>query len=335
MIESLHNHTTTSDGVMTHQELFDLAQEKGFSVLAFTDHDAVPGEEVVKQLESLRDQKLKWIIGTEITAVLPQELNVPATLHMIGLFVDPFNKELLEHTKKAQAARVERMVMMVKNLRDLGYVITVDDCLRASNGDSVGRPHIVMALGEYEENQLVTDRLVEEMKRDAEHDEEIKKKFERMIANGPENYLYDLVLSGNAYKRGYVEITYVPSFDEAVRLIRNAGGIATLAHYFTFSKHVPLNMVREMLKSGRIDGMETIYGLHSLGGALEPVIHDERRALKDIVHNTGAIASGGGDIHTKEDLELYVNAHALTQESVGMTEAILSTGKVDRRWSSL
>ena len=63
-IESLHTHTVLSDGKLTHREMFDLAESLGISVLAFTDHDAVSSPEIMAELETLRDRKTKWIIGT-------------------------------------------------------------------------------------------------------------------------------------------------------------------------------------------------------------------------------------------------------------------------------
>ena len=56
-LESLHTHTTLSDGKMTHRELFDLAQSLGIAILAFTDHDAVPSPEIMAEIETFRAVK--------------------------------------------------------------------------------------------------------------------------------------------------------------------------------------------------------------------------------------------------------------------------------------
>jgi len=59
-IESLHTHTTLSDGKLSHRELFELAESLGISVLAYTDHDAVPSPTTVAELETFRGRKTKW-----------------------------------------------------------------------------------------------------------------------------------------------------------------------------------------------------------------------------------------------------------------------------------
>ncbi len=159
-IESLHTHTTLSDGKMTHRELFDLAESLGISVLAFTDHDAVPTPEIMAEIETLRDRKTKWVVGIEITADLPKELR-PETgsMHIIGLFIDPTNAALAEHCRLAQEARIKRMNQIVSKLQTLGFKISANDCLEMSGGESVGRPHIVQALSKYPENNIIREQI--------------------------------------------------------------------------------------------------------------------------------------------------------------------------------
>jgi len=100
------------------------AEKNGFGVIAFTDHDILPSKEKLAELKSYKGP-VKWFIGCEITSGLPKELGGgPASMfHILGLFVDPLNKELLAHSKKALAARAERMERIVENLRGIGFKI--------------------------------------------------------------------------------------------------------------------------------------------------------------------------------------------------------------------
>jgi len=43
--ESLHNHTSISNGAQTHLEVLEIAEKYGFGTIAFTDHDTLPNEE--------------------------------------------------------------------------------------------------------------------------------------------------------------------------------------------------------------------------------------------------------------------------------------------------
>lgn len=336
--ESLHTHTTLSDGKLSHQEMFELAESLGVSVVAFTDHDALPNDTALKYLESVRDSSAKWVIGVEITAGLPKELSGTPNggLHIIGLFVDPKNAALLEHCKKAQEARVTRMKTMVANLTALGFRIDEEDCLRASGGDSVGRPHVVEALRTYPENERVMKDLAEKMRKDAEHDEGLRVKYERMMEAGERQFPYTLVLSGDAYAPAYVETTYSPDLDEAVALIRGAGGIASIAHYFTIKNKMPLSFIEQLLKEKRIDGMETVYGIRLLEeeSSRKDEIIEEQNELKRYIALHGALETGGADAHTEEDMRNFAAKTRFSERTAGFTQKILDLGRADRKFSS-
>lgn len=335
-IESLHTHTTLSDGKLTHRQMFELAQSIGLSVIAFTDHDAVPSPDIMKELEELRGRTTKWIIGVEVTADLPKELS-PATaaMHIIGLFVDPTNEALIKHCHLAQEARVRRMKKIVENLQALGFKITDEDCFEMSGGESVGRPHIVRALAKYPENNLVTEKIRKEMAAEAATNPEIQERYSQMMQRGETQYPYVLFLSSGAYRKGYVEHDYMPDLDEAVKLIRDAGGVAVIAHYYTIRSKMPLDIFEKLLAEKRIDGAEVIYGLREYNTPGEEAINNERQALREIIERQGALGLGGSDAHTEEDLERYAMNDWFSNESVGFTKKVLATGKVNKSFSSL
>lgn len=317
--------------------MFELAQSVGVSVIAFTDHDAVPDDTELAYLESVCGAETKWIIGVEITAGLPQELpdQSHGGLHIIGLFVDPKNVALLRHCERAQIARVERMEKIVANLQNLGFTITAEDCLRASGGESVGRPHIVEALAAHPENQTIMMHMMEEMKKDAKQDPVLRKKYERMIESGERQFPYTLFLSGDSYRKAYAEPSYCPDLDEAVKLIHNAGGIASIAHYFSVKKKMPLPFIEKLLREKRIDGMETVYGLWHVGQSDEQEMKDDQKELGCLLDLYGGLRTGGSDAHTEEEMRRYASLKDFSQESAGMAQKILDSGMVNRRFSSL
>jgi predicted metal-dependent phosphoesterase TrpH len=336
-IESLHTHTTLSDGKLSYREMFELAETLGVSVVAFTDHDALPNDETLAYLESVREFKTKWIAGIEITSGLPKELSGQSHggLHIIGLFVDPKNAKLVEHCGKAQIARRERMGSMVASLKNLGFTITTEDCLRASDGDSVGRPHVVEALAMHSENQSVMMLLMEEMRKDSEHDPALRIQYESMLEAGERQFPYTLFLSADSYKKAYTEPTYAPDLDETVALIRAAGGIASIAHYFTIKKKMPLPFIEQLLKEKRIDGVETVYGMWNIGKNTEKEMRDDQKELKHLLALHDGLETGGSDAHKEEDMRQYVLLTDFSSKSVGLTQKILNSGRVNCRFSSL
>jgi len=336
-IESLHNHTTLSDGKLTHSELFIAAERAGVSVLAFTDHDALPNQATVIYLESQRSRAIKWIIGIEMTSALPRELgSVPTSnFHIIGLFVDPENPELREHCRKAQESRLKRMREMVGNLKALGFVITEEDCLKASGGDSVGRPHIVEALNYHTENIPTMKRLLVEMEEAGKSDPVIATKYAQMIEKGERSYPYALFLTPDAFRPIYAEHDYIPDMDEVVRLIRGAGGLAFIAHYCYVRSKLPIELLEKIMQEKRIDGVEVVYGLGNYGTSEEKAVDEERKILKEMLAKYGLLASGGADAHAPKDIDFYAESEFFSKDSIGLTKALLESGKANMRFSSL
>lgn len=334
--ETLHTHTTLSDGKLSHREMFELAQSLGVAVIAFTDHDAVPTPKIMAELLVQRERTLKWIVGIEITADLPRELKPDkCAMHIIGLFVDPTNEALVRHCHRAQEARVKRMKEIVSKLQNLGFKITAEDCLEMSGGESVGRPHIVQAIKKYPENNLVMEKIRLEMADEATRDLAIQEQYARMMQKGEHSYPYTLFLSPGAFRQGYADHDYMPDIDETVKLIRDSGGIAILAHYFTVKQKISLSALEKILSEKRLDGVEVVYGLREYGTTGEAEMNKERQALREMAEKYGALALGGSDAHTVDDLEKFVMNDWFSRETVGFTEKILATGKVSKAFSSL
>lgn len=335
-IESLHNHTTLSDGKLSHTEMFNLAESLNISVIAFTDHDAVPTPEILNEIEALRGRDTKWILGIELTTDLPHEINSFHTaVHIIGLFVDPHNIALQEHCRRAQEARIRRMEKIVESLQRLGFIITAEDCLKASGGESVGRPHIVEALKKRTENNVVIEKLRVEMKWVAERDPKIKEQYDRMIQKGESAYPYTLFLTPESFRSAYYEYDYMPTLDDGVSLIRSAGGLAILAHYHTVSKKMPMDILEKLFAEKRIDGVEVVYGLREYDTVGENAIVNERNNVRALAQKYNAIISGGSDAHRKEDQEFYASNEWFSGETNGFTANILARRIANKKFSSL
>ena len=144
--ETLHCHTTLSDGLLTHGEVLDECRDNNIGIVAFTDHDILPSEEKIRKLKTL-NHDTKFITGIEMSANYVAEHDDDiSNFHIIGLFVDPTNKKILAHCKKAQEKRIERGNRMVKNISNIGFSLTMEDIENFMEDGSMGRPHIAMAI---------------------------------------------------------------------------------------------------------------------------------------------------------------------------------------------
>jgi hypothetical protein len=90
-------------------------------------------------------------------------------------------------------------------------------------------------------------------------------------------------------------------------------------------------MLEELITQGRLDGAEVLYGLAFNGTSRHEEILRELAAVGELISRHSAMRSAGADAHRKEDLEQYLPYAGGT---AGMAEAILATGKADRRFSS-
>lgn len=329
--ESLHTHTNESDGAASHEEVLKAAEANGFGTVAFTDHDSVLSPDHLKRLRRY-DGPVEWISGVEFSSGLPRERGggTASNVHITGLFVDPTNEDLLEHCQKTHEARDERMQKIVENLQGLGFRISKEDCLEASGGESVGRPHIVQAIMKHEgENQEILDNLKGEMREAAKHDEEIAEKYQEVEAD-PKQLPYKLFLDGEAFKKGvYVEYSYWQDFDSAVELIRNAGGIAVLAHWWTAAKKIDRELLEQIVRDGRIDGLETSFPLaRQTNNTQEDVLQEIAKT-----HNCPGVTAV--DLH---ELNTFADLAGLPEEAAsttGTTRRLIEATGVSTEWSSL
>ena len=94
---NLHCHTTNSDGSFTPEEIKKFYKEKGYSVIAFTDHDGlVPHPE-------LEDKDFLPLNGyeMEINEETDTEFRFKKTCHMCLIAVEPDNlKQVCYHRER-------------------------------------------------------------------------------------------------------------------------------------------------------------------------------------------------------------------------------------------
>ncbi len=137
----LHVHSVYSDGSDTPEELIALAEERGLTAMALTDHDTVGGIEPL--LHAASTSSIEPVPGIELSAECAR-----GTMHILGYFIDPACPELLEKIEKVRAGREERNMEILKKLNKLGYVLMWSDVEKQAGCDVVGRPHFADALVE-------------------------------------------------------------------------------------------------------------------------------------------------------------------------------------------
>ncbi len=297
----LHCHTTFSDGTLSYREVLDKCQEYDIGTVAFTDHDILIPEEKFKELTALK-HPVRFISGIEFSATgIPEVEGEIPSLHIIGLFVDHKNKALKDYCDIAKTKRRERITILVDKLNKAGFSVTEEDVEKESLDGTFGRPHIVRAVLAKNENFAVIERALMALKKKAEDDPTLLEKYEEVKSHDRNQQMFDLFLGD----KPFVPDIYTPSLrqvplDFGVKLIRDAGGIAILAHPSYYRDKIGVDLIEKLAKEGRIDGIETVFAM-SPDGILGDEFREDMNAYRDINERYGLASGGGGDFHTPED----------------------------------
>src|SRR3954454_12918080 len=144
-------------------------------------------------------------------------------LHVCGYWVDL--EKIGPACDRAQEERRNRAGEIVENLRREGFDLTLEDAIReAGAADSIGRPHIAKAAG----------------------------------ATGDLGPFFEEYLVPGA--KAFVPRRW-PTAEEAVATIRNAGGVAVVAHPYCDVEDPA--QVEDLVRSLKPDGIEVYYPSHT------------------------------------------------------------------------
>jgi predicted metal-dependent phosphoesterase TrpH len=245
----LHTHSNRSDGTDSPAELVRNAKAVGLDVVALTDHDATTGWD--DAVAAGRSVGIHVVRGIEISTRFHGE-----SVHLLGYEFDPGDAALVAELRRVLDGREGRLPQMLARLAEHGIDITMAD-VAAQSGDAAasGRPHIADA----------------------------------MVAKG---YLADRdeAFDGwlDADGKAYVD-RYAAPLLEAVRLVKDAGGKAVIAHPWSRGSDAVLTAAAlEELAAAGLDGIEVDHNDHD----------DKARAgLRDIARALGLVQTGSSDYH--------------------------------------
>ena len=192
------------------------AERADLTALAITDHDIVSG--VAPARASALDLDLEIVAGVEFSTNLENH-----EIHMLGLFVDDANDELIKCTDQARRFRRERAVEIVERLNSLGIDVEFTAVESAAGYGSIGRPHIAKAIVEADEK---TDN--------------VNEAFRRFIGIGRPAFVPKLTVGA----------------EEVISVVHRAGGVAILAH--PASSRVQPDQIGALAELG-LDGFELVH----------------------------------------------------------------------------
>lgn len=204
--------------------------------------------------------RLEVITGVEINTVWRDR-----ELHVLGYCMDEtldWWNALMAEQRSARERRMERFVV---RLQELGLPVVIDDVRRYAGEGAFGRPHLAQAL------------------------------VEKGVVSTEQQAFDQFLSSGTA---GYVPREGISPF-EAVKAIREAGGVAGIAHPRSLSvgdlsapstpesAHGLEALIGELVEAG-LGALEAVHPSHP------PVLRDYYRSMAEYY---GLIWTGGTDDH--------------------------------------
>ena len=245
----LHTHTNNSDGTDTPHALINKALSEGITVLGITDHDTTSGW---KDAIAARRAHLALVLGAEISCLTEDDVAV----HMLGLLFDGENATMQTMLEESRDSRLPRMRRMTELLTADGIEISLEEVFAAMpEGATLGRPHLADA--------LVAKGHI------ASRDEA----FATLLHNGSKYYVTHIA----------------PTPEDAIKVIREAGGVAVIAHPFATRRGQTLSaMSFPSLIAAGLNGVEVDHRDHS---------QEERAQLRGIARDLGLVVTGASDYH--------------------------------------
>jgi len=245
----LHTHTNCSDGTDTPTQLVNKALAEGISVLAITDHDTTSGWQNAQ--DALRSD-LSLVLGAEISCLTNDGISV----HMLGLLFDGKNLAMQNMLENTRDGRIPRAHKMIELLNEGGIKISMEDVESVKpTGATLGRPHIADALVK---NGVVSSR---------------DEAFSDLLHNNSPYYVAHMA----------------PTPEEAISMIRAAGGVAVIAHPFASHRGQVLSAQDFLpLKNAGLNGIEVNHRDHN---------NEERNLLASIARELDLVITGASDYH--------------------------------------
>lgn len=199
---------------------------------------------------------LELVCGIELSTKLHGH-----SVHLLGYFLaDDKLGDFRNWIGDLQASRRDRNVRLIARLRELGLDITLEE-VQARGGEMTGRPHFAQVL--------------------------IQKGYASNLQQAFDDYLDESA-------KGYVN-RHEPTFAEAVKHIRGAGGIASLAHPVRVREDVAA-ILPELCAAG-LNAIEAYHSDHS---------PSHTALYLELAAQHGLLVTGGSDFHGTVKPEIHL-----------------------------
>jgi hypothetical protein len=255
----LQSHSVHSDGHLPAAEVVERAAAAGVQLLALSDHDTVDGVE--EALAAAERCGIRVVPSTELSSIDGDHED----LHVLGYGIDHHDTTLLEALVEFRADRDARSGRMAAALQEIGFAVdqTTLDARRVA-GRPIGRPHLAQAVIAHPDN---AERLRDEGTGDVTP------------------FIVKYLIAGTPGFRGRT----MPTVQEAIGVIHDAGGVAIWAHpFWDVEAPADVEAAIERFAGFGVDGVEAFYVTHT---------EEQTTFAVDACERRGLLTTGSSDFH--------------------------------------
>lgn len=277
----LHMHSLYSDdGEFSPKEIIAIGKAEGMEIMALTDHNSVKG--VDEMIESGKKAGIKVISGVEIDCVYKG-----VNLHMLGYGINHKRKEFLEIEEEIFEKEMAIAKIKIEKLKE--------------NTDLVINEKKIFEIAA---GNIVTGEIIGEVVLGEEKNRNnplLKEYFNNGVKSDMPfvHFYWDFFSQG---KIAYVPIEFRPMV-EIVKLIKESGGLAILAHPGNNFKNC-LETADDIIEEG-IDGIEVFSTYHSP----EQIDYFYNRAEKN-----NLLMTFGSDFHGKNKPHIRLKGYPVPEK---------------------
>jgi predicted metal-dependent phosphoesterase TrpH len=246
-----------SDGELQPAEIVRAHAKAGFAAIALTDHDTLAG---IDALGDLQGWGVRILPGVEISLENEPDRGL-VEAHLLGYGFDLDDPSMRLQLRLSSEEREAQKRETVRLLAEAGYPVDWEAVRRRARGN-VGKPHIVAAV-------------------EATRPEVSREELYAVMGPGGGAYV------GRARELG---------LDDAVALVRGAGGVAVLAHPGVYEYVEDLELLFRTCAAAGVGGLEVTYPQDPQ----DPYGERSRRLMDrfaEVARRFRWVATGGDDFH--------------------------------------
>ncbi len=191
------------------------------------------------------DRGIEFVPGTELSADIQGH-----EMHLLGYFLDTKNEELIRETTRYQQNRTNRVHDLIRQLNSIGVPLSAEQVFALAKCKAPGRPHVAQALVKHGFCSTMDEAFARYLRKSAP---------------------------------GWVPKVNA-NFEEGIRLIHQAGGLAVMAHP---GLNKIDHLIPDMVRAG-LDGIECWHSRHPRSTA---------KRYREMAARLGLLISGGSDCH--------------------------------------